>query len=99
MCEDLTEDWGDVAQHRKYQALWDAVRTGDKDSEIAILLESLPSVGMADHPLVRSFKASFAFAGAEVRRESISGLTEPHWWKQKVSRWRGAATDTNMVGE
>lgn len=99
LCEDLTEDWGDAAQYRKYQALWDAVCTGDKDSEVAVLLESLPSVGLADHPLVRSFKSSFAFSGAEVRRESISGLTEPHWWKQKVSRWRGAATDADMVGD
>src|SRR5699024_7968462 len=52
-----------------------------------------PTVGKADHPLVRSFSAAFESGGSGVRRESISGLTEPYWWKQKVSRWRGAATD------
>lgn len=58
-----------------------------------------PTVGKADHPLVRSFSAAFESGGSGVRRESISGLTEPYWWKQKVSRWRGAATDAESVGD
>lgn len=98
LCNDLSEDWGDASQHRKYRILWDALRAGEKDSGIGTLLDSLPTVGLADHPLVRSFSASFASGSVEVRRESISGLTAPHWWKQKVSHWRGAATDAAMVG-
>src|SRR5699024_5183971 len=26
-----------------------------------------------------------------------SGLSDPLWWKQKVSRWRGAATDVKVL--
>lgn len=99
LCKDLTEDWGDVSQHRNYTILWDALRADEKDSGIGNLLDSLPTVVMADHPLVRSFSASFESGSTEVRRESISGLTAPRWWKQKVARWRGAATDAAMLGD
>lgn len=96
LCLDLSEDWGDTSQFR---VLWDVLRSDCKDSGVADLLESLPTVGMADHPLVRSFSASFEAGGHTVRRESISGLASPHWWKQKVSRWRGAATDSDLIGD
>lgn len=99
LCQDLSEDWGDASQLRDFRVLWDVLRSDHKDSGVADLLESLPTVGMADHPLVRSFRAAFEAGGHTVRRESISGLTSPHWWKQKVSRWRGAATDSDLIGD
>lgn len=99
LCEDLNEGWDDVAQQRSFQTLRDLLEAGKSDSEIARSLESVPTVSKADHPLVRSFSAAFEAGGSGVRRESISGLTDPYWWKQKVSRWRGAATDAETVGD
>jgi hypothetical protein len=62
-------------------------------------LEHVPATAQADHPLVGSFLAAFESDDAGIHRESISGLTNPHWWKQKVSRWRGAATDAEPIGD
>lgn len=62
------------------------------------MLDEIPTPTLADHPLVASFHAAFEADDATTRRETISGLTDPHWWKQKVSRWRGAATDAEIVG-
>lgn len=99
LCQDLSEDCSDTSQLRDFRVLWDVLRSDRNDSGVADLLESLPTVGMTDHPLVRSFSAAFEAGGHTVRRESISGLTSPHWWKQKVSRWRGAATDSDLIGD
>lgn len=49
---------------------------------------------MIDHPLVNSFRAAFEDDGKHIRRENVSGLSDPHFWKQKTTNWRGAATDS-----
>lgn len=99
LCDDLTSDWNDVSQQRAFQALRATIDASDRDSDIVHALESVPTTALAEHPLVSSFFAAFDRDDAEILRESISGLSEPHWWKQKVSRWRGAATDAEVVGE
>lgn len=63
---------------------------------MADALDEVPTTSRASHPLVRSFYEAFASSSSEVQRENISGLTNPHWWKQKASRWRGAATATTL---
>lgn len=99
LCEDLVSDWRDVAQQRGFIALRLAAGTAEKDSEVALALDEVPTTALAAHPLVDSFYAAFESSDASLHRESISGLTNPHWWKQKTSRWRGAATDALIVGE
>lgn len=78
LVEDLTSDWGDVAAARSAR--------GDSTLDVRGHLHDL------DHPLVRH--ARDVFTGGEdddLHRESISGLTDPPFWKIKTSRWRGAA--------
>lgn len=99
LCEDLTDDWASVAQQRAFRQLRSAVASSGPDSDVASALECLPTTALAEHPLVASFFSNFASDDPGLQRESISGLTNPHWWKQKVSRWRGAATDASDVGE
>lgn len=96
--EDLKSDWSQVWQQRKFTELRTALRSNTRDSDIASLLTELPTVARAAHPLVSSFYAAFETDDSGLKRESISGLVEPHWWKQKSSRWRGAATDAAVVG-
>lgn len=91
--------WGNVGQQRAFSTLRSIVNSGGLDSDIARALDSLPTTARADHPLVASFFSSFESDDAGIRRESISGLSDPHWWKQKVARWRGAATDAAIVGD
>jgi hypothetical protein len=98
LCEDLVDDWGSVAEQRAFQRLRAAAVSSGKDSDVALVLEEAPTTACASHPLVAGFRASFESDSAGIRRESISGLSDPHWWKQKVSRWRGAATDAEVVG-
>jgi hypothetical protein len=62
-------------------------------------MRSLPPLHTLNHPIVTSFSSAFNGSDETVSRESITGLTNPHWWKQKNSRWRGAATDHSVVGE
>lgn len=43
------------------------------------------------HPIVSHTAATFITGNdQDVKRESISGLTNPVWWKVKTNRWRGA---------
>ena len=43
------------------------------------------------HPIVSHTAATFITGeDQDVKRESISGLTNPVWWKVKTNRWRGA---------
>ncbi|XBH21883.1 DUF3039 domain-containing protein [Jonesiaceae bacterium BS-20] len=96
ICEDLTTDWASTSAQRSYLDLREAVSERDKKA-VAKLLTLVPSTSLIDHPLIKSFHSAFAETGTEVKRESISGFTEPHWWKQKSGRWRGAATDSRMI--
>jgi hypothetical protein len=43
-----------------------------------------------DHPVVKHAAALFADGDTAIRREGISGLKDPMWWKLKTGRWRGA---------
>ena len=99
LCDDLVTDWGDGAQRERFIELRDALEAAKPDTEVLQLMRGLPSPAMADHPLVRSFSAQFAANDGEVRRESISGLNDTHWWKVKTGRWRGAATDSLLVAD
>lgn len=98
LCDDLTDDWERVAEQRGFQRLRHVVLSDCPDSDVVLALDDVPTTALAAHPLVGSLFEAFKSESAEVRRESISGLTGPHWWKQKISRWRGAATDADLVG-
>lgn len=99
LCEDLSSDWDTVAQQRAFAVLRDIVSEERPDSAIALALADTPTTSMADHPLVRSFFSSFAEDGEHILRESISGLNDPHWWKEKIARWRGAVSDISTLGD
>jgi hypothetical protein len=102
LVEDLVADWADESQHRAVVSLRDKV--GDvvtgraKDSSLGRDLRAQPGVNMLAHPLVTHFENQFAATG-DHQRENIGNLTDPHWWKQKTGRWRGAASDHSRVGE
>lgn len=98
LCEDLASDWRDVAQQRAFVTLRTVAASDQKDSDVVRALDEVPTTALAAHPLVDSFRSAFESNEPSVLRESISGLTNPHWWKQKTSRWRGAATDAAMIG-
>lgn len=53
-------------------------------------LRACPPLDQLDHPVVGHAVATFGDADAEASRESISGLSDPMWWKLKTGRWRGA---------
>lgn len=97
LTEDLSSGWGRIDHRRTYEAIRAALerfRLGElRKSDIARLLRDVPRTNSIDHPLISHFDEQFADDNYEAFRESISGLTDPHWWKQKTSRWRGAACD------
>lgn len=102
LAEDLTADWGNADHYRAVKTLRSLVSKCSTEeipeSEVARQLRSMPRLNSLDHPLVRQFDAAFGPDEDSASRESISGLTAPHWWKQKTTRWRGAATDHSLVG-
>ncbi|GGA72821.1 hypothetical protein GCM10011490_24500 [Pseudoclavibacter endophyticus] len=98
LCEDLNTDWGNHAEQQGFLNLRRLILDGASTSSIAEAMKSLHPGGRADHPLVNSFIAAFADDSSEISREGISGLTDPMWWKQKSTRWRGAATDVECPG-
>lgn len=82
---DLNTDW-DSATHR-------AMAENDN--------VSVPVVDLK-HPIVRKAKEDFPAdsSGNDVARESISGLTNPVWWKVKIgARWRGAVWEDPDTGQ
>ncbi|MFC6697034.1 DUF3039 domain-containing protein [Nocardioides daphniae] len=59
----------------------------------------LPELG---HPIIRKAAADFPAERAVVQpaRESISGLSDPVWWKVKIGgRWRGAVWEDPETGQ
>jgi hypothetical protein len=100
--EDLSTDWEDANHHRSAKSLRALVSRcldGEvPESAVANQLRNMPRLNALDHPLVRHFESSFGLDEHSASRESISGLSAPYWWKQKTSRWRGAATDHSVVG-
>ncbi|GAB3608350.1 hypothetical protein GCM10027414_04750 [Humibacter ginsengiterrae] len=99
LCDDLTSDWADANHRRAFLALRELLSAACADSDVVRVLESTPSPIQVAHPLVTSFCSSFESDDPSLRRESISGLRDPYWWKEKTTRWRGAATDAAIVGE
>ena len=100
LCEDLDSDWANSHQRREFARLWRLAQGDASNGELARIIKSLPPTVMIDHPLVTSFRSAFEDDAKTVRRESISGLSNPHFWKQKSNRWRGAATEAiDAVGE
>ena len=102
LVDDLDADWSDEAQHRFIISLREKVAdvvAGDaKDSSLGRDLRALPGVNMLTHPLVTHFENQFAEVG-DHQRENIGNLSDPHWWKQKTGRWRGAASDHSRLGD
>lgn len=76
--EDLDSDWTSVDDKRSVAQL----------DQCTVALYSLA------HRIIRKAAEDFPAGGAaDVFRESISGLSNPVWWKVKIgSRWRGAVT-------
>lgn len=103
LVEDLTADWHNADHHRDAKALRAIIErciAGEvPETSVAAQLRRMPRLNSLDHPLLRHFDAAFDLDTGSESRESISGLSSPHWWKQKTARWRGAATDHSVVGE
>lgn len=102
LTDDLVSDWADAAHHRAVKTVRELVSQclveEIPQSQIAHYLRSIPRLNALDHPLVRRFDNAFGPDYDPTSTESISGLTSPHWWKQKTQQWRGAATDHSIVG-
>jgi hypothetical protein len=63
----------------------------DRAAALGERLDPLRRLHDLDHPTIRH--AATLYPGdsdIEAERESISGLTNPFWWKLKISRYRGA---------
>jgi len=71
---DLVEGWADSSHQR-------VVGGGVVGSPVLHALA---------HPLIRHVVDTFADLGEDVRRETISGLSDPKFFKAKSGRWRGA---------
>lgn len=103
LTDDLKTDWEDADHYRAVKHLRRLTKQClDKEiqrSQVARELRNIPQLNALKHPLLRHFDNSFGTEHDATTAESISGLTNPHWWKQKTQRWRGAATTHSMVGE
>lgn len=101
LVEDLVSGWTEADQYRSVQVLRDLVgRCIANDvpkSEVSRYLRALPRLNDLSHPLLRHFSNAFGPNYDATKLESISGLSKPHWWKQKTQQWRGAATDHSIV--
>lgn len=49
-----------------------------------------PALSQLKHPLISHVVDIFAESDEEIRRETISGLSDPKFYKAKSGRWRGA---------
>ncbi|MCP3422727.1 DUF3039 domain-containing protein [Nocardioides pinisoli] len=83
--DDLPNDWEDASDH-------------------AAAVQGRPEKPLPEfaHPIIRKAAADFpASSGdAETARESISGLSDPVWWKVKIgARWRGAVWEDPDTGQ
>lgn len=75
LIEDLQDDWDDSTDMR-------TSRHGLSKLDKAPYL--------LDHKIIRKAADEFLDLSADKQRESISGLTDPPFWKVKIDRWRGA---------
>ncbi|WP_078290457.1 DUF3039 domain-containing protein [Mycobacterium sp. D16R24] len=71
---DLVDDWGNTSHQR-------LAGTG---VDGGLVLSAL------DHPLIRHTVELFTENYEEIRRATISGLSDPKFYKAKTTRWRGA---------
>jgi Protein of unknown function (DUF3039) len=75
LIEDLSDDWDDSADLRS--------------SRLGIAsLDKAPY--LLAHKIIRKAVGDFEDVTGDRQRESISGLTDPPFWKVKIDRWRGA---------
>ncbi|WP_196073090.1 DUF3039 domain-containing protein [Nakamurella alba] len=88
--EYLTDGWEDVSHLR----LTRSVNVGSA---------ALPNLPDLAHPLIRHAAAVFRNGHSDdeggVARESITGLTDPPFWKVKTGRWRGAVWQDPESGD
>ncbi|MFD6858160.1 DUF3039 domain-containing protein [Rhodococcus sp. NPDC060090] len=49
-----------------------------------------PALPLLDHPFIQHVAGKFAELSEDIRRETISGLSDPKFYKAKSGRWRGA---------
>ncbi|RDH13872.1 DUF3039 domain-containing protein [Tsukamurella pulmonis] len=73
--EDLTDEWDDRTHQR---AMSDGFPSGP------------PSMTALNHPVIRHAIEVFSDLDGEHQRETISGLSDPTFYKLKTGRWRGA---------
>lgn len=74
--DDLTDDWDDTADQRLVQACEEGITK---------------AVHLLQHKLIQKAVDDFPIeSDHEKKRESITGLTNPPFWKVKTERWRGA---------
>lgn len=101
LVNDLVSDWTNADHYRSVQSLRDLVTqclSGEvAKSTVSRHLRTLPRLNALSHPLLRHFSSYFGSDYDPSKLESISGLSDPHWWKQKTQQWRGAATDHSKV--
>ena len=71
---DLTSGWSSSEHQRLAQAEFDGP----------------PAISALDHPLIQHAVDTFSEVSEDIRRETISGLSDPKFYKLKSGRWRGA---------
>lgn len=57
---------------------------------VRVGLDGPPPISELDHPLIRHAVDTFGEVSEDIRRETISGLSDPKFYKLKSGRWRGA---------
>lgn len=101
LVEDLVSGWTEVEHFRSVQTLREllsrCVEGNAPQSTVAHYLRTIPRLNALSHPLLKHFSSYFGSDVDATKLESISGLSNPHWWKQKTQQWRGAATDHSSI--
>ncbi|WP_345472986.1 DUF3039 domain-containing protein [Glutamicibacter ectropisis] len=101
LIEDLTSGWTNADHQRAASSLGNLVSKHFADeiskSQLARHVRVFPRLNALSHPLLRHFSNHFTSEYDPSKLESISGLSNPHWWKQKTQQWRGAVTDHSSV--
>lgn len=101
LVEDLVSGWTNADHYRSVLSLRELVNkciAGEiPKSKLSHHVRAIPRLNSLSHPLLRHFTSYFTSDYDASKLESISGLSSPHWWKQKTQQWRGAATDHSSV--
>ena len=101
VAEDLIAGWEEPDQLRAVKTIRGQITEhlagGLPQSKIARTIKQVPRLNKLSHPLLRHFEATYSQGFSATTAESISGLSAPHWWKQKTQQWRGAATNHSII--